>query len=136
MNSQITEWLSMASFNPPATEEAISAVEAEMGIRFPTHYRDFMLESNGAEGGVGAISYLSIWPVESIASLNKAAKVDVFTPGLVYFASNGGGTTYAFDKRDERMPIVEISDYSIHIEEAILLGDTFIDFIEYLFNAE
>lgn len=92
-----------------------------------------MLESNGAEGSIGENSYLAIWSVEEIVPLNKDAKVEEFTPGLVFFASDGGGMAYAFNKREENVSIVEIPDDSIHIEDAKLIGKTFNDFLQNLY---
>ncbi|MDR0514415.1 MAG: SMI1/KNR4 family protein [Coriobacteriaceae bacterium] len=122
--------------NPPATDEAIKEAEDELGMAFPREYREFMLESNGAEGRIGQNSYLAIWPVEEVAPLNKVAKVEEFTPGLVYFGSDGGGIAYAFDKRVVSLPIVKFHDELIHIEEAVKIADTFTGFLQYLYDYE
>jgi hypothetical protein len=134
MNEQVNKLIKSMDFNPPAFNKGINDVELEMGINFPDQYKEFMLESNGAEGRIGENSYLAIWSVEEIVPLNKDAKVEEFTPGLVFFASDGGGIAYAFDKRDENVPIVEIPDDSIHIEDAKLIGKTFNDFLQNLYN--
>ncbi|OPX42028.1 SMI1 / KNR4 family protein [Ruminiclostridium hungatei] len=134
MNEQVKKLIKSMDINPPASEKGISDVELEMGINFPVQYKEFMLESNGAEGRIGENSYLAIWSVEEIVPLNKDAKVEEFTPGLVFFASDGGGMAYAFDKREENVSIVEIPDDSIHIEDAKLIGKTFNEFLQNLYN--
>lgn len=134
INEQVKKLMKSMDFNSPASEKGINDVELEMGINFPDQYKEFMMESNGAEGSIGENSYLAIWSVEEIVPLNKDAKVEEFTPGLVFFASDGGGMAYAFDKRDENVPIVEIPDDSIHIEDAKLIGKTFNDFLQNLYN--
>lgn len=136
MNGHVRKLVGSMNLYPFVTEGNLEVVEAEMGMVFPIQYRDFMLESNGAEGKVGENSYLAIWPIEDIVSLNRDAKVEEFTPGLVFFASDGGGMAYAFDKRCEGMPIVEIPDDSIHIEDAKLRGNTFNEFLQNLYHAE
>lgn len=115
-------------------DAAQKELESEMCINSPDQYKEFMLESNGAEGSIGENSYLAIWSVEEVVTLNKDAKVEEFTPGLVFFASDGGGMAYAFDKREENISIVEIPDDSIHIEDAKLIGKTFNDFLQNLYN--
>jgi len=119
----------------PTTREVMEKAEAELRIKLPDQYIDFMLESNGAEGNVGAKSYLAIWSAEQIVQLNEAYAVNDFTPGLVYFGSDGGGMAYAFDNRVEGIPpIVEFPFESIHVEDAKLCGNTFIEFLQNLYN--
>jgi hypothetical protein len=47
--------------NPPATGKNIEEVGLILGINFPVHYKDFMLQSNGAEGNIGNNAYVAIW---------------------------------------------------------------------------
>ncbi|MDA8146762.1 MAG: hypothetical protein M0Z27_11975, partial [Thermaerobacter sp.] len=91
-----------------------------------------MLEANGGEGMIGDNSYLVIWPAEQIIQLNEAYSVNEFTPGLVYFGSDGGGMAYAFDTKDDRTRIVELPFESIHAEDAKFCGQTFTEFLQYL----
>lgn len=49
MNEQVKKLIKSMDINPPASEKGISDVELEMGINFPDQYKEFMLESNGAE---------------------------------------------------------------------------------------
>ncbi|MCL2137595.1 MAG: SMI1/KNR4 family protein [Coriobacteriia bacterium] len=135
MNERVKELVLSMDLNPPATERELNAVESELGMVFPPQYREFILESNGAEGMIGENSYLAIWSLEEIVPLNTNFKVNEFTPGLVFFASDGGGVAYAFDKRYANTPIVEIPDISIHIEEAEPCGDTFEEFLQHLHEA-
>lgn len=105
-----------------------------MGIHFPDQYISFVLESNGVEGSIGSCSYLAIWPAEQLAILNEEYAVNEFSPGLVYFGSDGGGMAYAFDRRDGKMQIVEIPFESIDIGDIKLLGNTFVDFWQCLYD--
>lgn len=136
MNELVRKFTASMDRNPPATETAIRNTELEIGMTFPAEYREFMLESNGSDGSVGENSYLAIWSIEEIVPLNKDLHVEEYTPGLVFFASDGGGTAYAFDKRLKNVTIVEIPDDSIHIEDAKPCGNTFQAFLENLYNAE
>lgn len=119
--------------NPPASRSVIVDVESKLGIKLPEQYIRFMMEANGAEGKIGN-SYLVIWPAEQIVQLNIEYAVNDFTPGLVYFGSDGAGMAYAFDNRLENNVIVEFPFESIHIEDAKLCGKTFFEFLQYLYT--
>ena len=75
-----------------------------------------------------------IWPIEEIISLNEAYSVNQYTPGILYFGSDGGDIAYAFDIRNENISIIEIPFESIHIEDAQLCAYGFNDFIEKMYN--
>ena len=136
MNENIKRFFAAEDLELPTTEEKLREAEIKLEINFPAQYKEFMLESNGVEGSIGGNSYLAIWHIEEIVELNEAHKVSEFTPGLVYFGSDGGGIVYAFDKRDKNIPIVEFPDDSIHIEDARLCGHTFEEFLQNLYDAE
>lgn len=120
--------------NPPTTREVLNEVEVKLEIKLPEQYVEFMLESNGAEGQVGSSSYLAIWSIEQLVPLNEEYAVNEFTPGLVYFGSDGGGMAYAFDLRGSTITIVEFPFESIEIEDAKFCGNTFVEFLEYLYQ--
>ncbi len=134
MDERIKNLLDKAQLNLPTTREILAEVESKLEIQFPDQYINFMLESNGAEGNVGNNSYLAIWTAEQLVILNEEYAVNEFTPGLVYFGSDGGGMAYAFDKRVGSMPIVEFPFESINIEDVKLCGNTFVDFLQCLFD--
>ena len=119
-------------FAAPADDELIIRTECEMGVEFPEQYKEFMKITNGAEGALGENSYLAIWSLDEIASLNEDYGVRKFTPGLVYFGSDGGGNAYAFDYRGATPVIVEFPFDSIHIEDAVKIADTLEAFISEL----
>jgi hypothetical protein len=136
MNDQITKLTNQLTLRPGAPIALLREVERTFGISFPSQYVDFMTKSNGAEGFVGLNSYLMLWPVEEIVSLNKGYPVHKFAPGLVLFGSDGGGMAYAFDARSRTMPIVTIPFIGLDIKEAKLCGYTFVEFLEYLYNQD
>lgn len=134
MTEQILLLMKDMDFTEPTSEEALTIVENQLNVNFPTQYRKFMLKSNGAEGSIGAHSYLVIWPIDEIVELNEGYGVEEFTPGLIYFGSDGGGMAYAFDSRKSHMPIVEFPFDSIHIEDANLIADTFDEFVKTIYE--
>lgn len=132
MDENIIELISDMDLNEPADEKEIKELENTLGYTLPIEYREFMLYSNGAEGELGAESYLVIWPIEDIISLNEAYNVSQYTPGILYFGSDGGDTAYAFDTRNEAKTIIEIPFISIHIEDARFCAADFYEFIKIL----
>jgi hypothetical protein len=117
--------------NPGAPKELLEKVQSDLKVRLPIQYVDFLLRSNGAEGNVGN-SYLMLFPIEEIASINQANAVDEFAPGLLLFGSNGGGTAYAFDTRSSAMPIVEVPFIGMDLKETKPCGQTFVEFLRHL----
>lgn len=134
MRKETIEMMSEMDFVDPVNTDDITAVENEMNIVFPGQYKDLMKTTNGAEGPLGENAYLSIWPLDEIASLNEEYGVSKFTPGLVFFGSDGGDTAYAFDYRVIPPTIVEIPFDSIEIEDAVKIADTIEDFIAALYQ--
>lgn len=134
MKKETFAMMSEMEFVEPASEELIEAVENEMNIVFPEQYLRFMKLTNGAEGPLGSNSYLSIWPLDEIPPLNDEYGVREFTPGLVYFGSDGGDTAYAFDFRAVPPVIVEFPFDSIDIDNAVKIADTIDGFIAALYQ--
>lgn len=114
----------------------VKEVQLQLGISLPAEYLEFMIESNGADGFVGSNSYLILWPLEELASLNEASGVHEFAPGLLLFGSDGGGTGYAFDSRSDNMPIVDVPFIPLSLEEAKVCAYSFIEFLEYLYEKQ
>lgn len=135
MNENIKNLCKEMELNLPTAKEIIEEVQNKFGIRFPKQYFDFMLFCNGGEGSIGHNSYLVIWPIEQLVDLNKAYAVSDFTPGLIYFGSDGGDMAYAFDAREESFTIVEFPFESIKIDDAKLCGNTVDEFLKYLYNS-
>lgn len=135
MDENLKKFTNNMEFTSPTTKEVLEDIGRKLGITLPNQYIEFMLASNGAEGNIGTNSYLAIWSAEQIVQLNEEYAVNEFTPGLVYFGSDGGGMAYAFDKRENDPPVVvEFPFESIHIEDAKLCGKTFVEFLEYMYN--
>nr|WP_246675264.1 hypothetical protein [Mesorhizobium sp. B2-3-4] len=44
-----------------------------------------------------------------MADFNREYQVEKYAPGILLFASNGGGEAYGFDTHEVAMPIVRIS---------------------------
>jgi len=134
MNNEIFKYIKELELNPPAAQDVLKDLENNKNITLPKDYMEFMLYSNGAEGKIGPKSYLSIWPAEQILELNDEYEVKEFTPSLLYFGSDGGDMAYAFDFSDPTIKIVEYPFVSIHSEDKRICGNSFEEFLSFLFN--
>lgn len=99
--------------------------------RVPTDYVEFMKKANGGHGFVGN-EHLILFRAHEIAGINEAASVERYAPGLLIFASNGGGQSYAFDFRHDKIAIVKFYDMDIGDEEPEWCADSFEGLLSYL----
>ncbi len=98
----------------PAKREAVAELEARLDVKLPDDYKDFLMQSSGAEGPIGTESYLVLWPLDDIVDHNLGYKVAESAPNLLLFGSNGGGTAYAFERLGSDIEVVsaELVDIS------------------------
>jgi hypothetical protein len=73
------------------TETELKKFESASCIRLPEQYAEFMKVTNGGEGHIGKNSYVQLFPLQDLMSINQAAATNRFAPGLFIFGSNGMG---------------------------------------------
>ncbi|RDI07557.1 SMI1/KNR4 family protein SUKH-1 [Pseudomonas fluorescens] len=99
--------LTEGEFNDPAESEILNDLSTHSGMALPKSYIDFLKQHNGGEGFIGE-NYIVFWSAEELADFNREYEVEVYAPGILLFASSGGGEGYGFDTNDAAMPIVRI----------------------------
>ena len=71
-----------------------------MTIQLPAVYRSF-IDTHGLFEGFSAMAHeerdVILWGKDEVTNANAEIEVDVYAPGYVAFAGNGGGEVYAFD---------------------------------------
>lgn len=117
--------------NLGASDEAIDDAASSIGYSLPTDYVGFLRSHNGGEGFVGA-NYLILWTVQELAAFNREYEVEKYAPGILLFASSGGGTCYGFDTRDSTMPVVSMEFIGMSLNDLDLVGSNFSDFLNRL----
>jgi hypothetical protein len=130
----VEKYMMDMDLNESGNLSSINITEENLKIKFPEQYKNFLMTHNGAEGPIGENSYLVVWPIEDIISLNEEYGVFEFTPEILYFGSDGGEMAYAFDRRNLAVKIVEIPFESISIDDAVELSDDFDDFIKLIYG--
>lgn len=117
--------------NAGASAHAIENAISSIGHALPSDYLDFLREHNGGEGFVGG-NYLILWKAEELHDFNCNYEVAKYVPGLIIFASSGGGAGYGFDTRDSMMPIVSVEFIGMNWAEADRIADNFAEFLRKL----
>jgi hypothetical protein len=120
--------------NPPTSREEIERVQRKLSFRLPNDYVEFMLTKNGGEGFIGK-SYLVLWKIEELISMNNAYHVAEFASDLFLFGSDGGGEAFGFDTRSEAPRIVSIPFVAMEIEDAKVVATDFESFLSALFTS-
>jgi hypothetical protein len=118
-----------------ATDSSIVECEKQLGKSLPREYVEFLKMSNGGEGFLGN-SYVILWRIEDLFTLNRAYEVSKYIPGLLIFGSNGGGEAYGFDTRNSQWPIVEVPFVGMDWDLALPRGRSFTHFLQYLRDAK
>ena len=113
-----------------ASEAELAGAEVTLGTRLPSEYREFLLESDGAEGPIGEASYITLWPVGELVSLNESYCVSTFIPGITLFGGDGAGTAYGFRTNGDLFEYVDVPLVGMDLDEVRVLGTTFAEMLE------
>jgi SMI1 / KNR4 family (SUKH-1) len=114
--------------NGPTQPESLDVVETTYGYHLPDDYRHFMTAMNGGEGFVGK-QYIIVWRLEELVPFNRDYQVAQYAPGLVLFASSGGGEAFAFDLRHDDLPIVQVPFVGLDLRHAKRVANSFTDLL-------
>lgn len=135
MDAQIIYWLSDFSWNSSGTsEESIEALRTAVDFELPVGYISLMKEFNGGEGEVGENSWLTLFPVEELVVIQKDYDLLLRkVPHYFLFGKDAADTGYAFHKKNQTFHSFGLmSNFKTDTIENC--GNTFYDFIEYLYN--
>ncbi|MBZ9868009.1 SMI1/KNR4 family protein [Mesorhizobium sp. CA15] len=99
--------LTEGQLDAPAESAVVDGLSARLELKLPKDYTDFLKEHNGGEGFVHD-NYIIFFKAEELADFNREYEVEKYAPGILLFASNGGGEGYGFDTQHPDMPIVRV----------------------------
>jgi hypothetical protein len=114
-----------------ATEEDARHACNVLNFQLPPDYLAVLHFSNGGEGFIQN-SYVRLYSIDELLSLNEAYQVKRFCPGLILFGSNGSGEAFGFDTRQDPLEIVQIPFIPMDFEYARSLGKSFLEFLRAL----
>jgi hypothetical protein len=112
------------TLSPPASVEALRAVERDLGKILPDDYKSFLLEHNGGEGFIGE-HYLILWKAEELSEFNDAYEVSKYAPGFFMFGSTGGGEGFVFDTRASPYRVMRVPFIGMSLDYGIRLAGSF-----------
>lgn len=100
-----------------------------MTITLPDDLKHFIAEHGLFEGFTRNDSpgYVELWAIEDIPQQNAAIEMDVYAPGFLAFAGNGGGEVLAFDAASA---VYMIPLIGMEAAQAIKVADSFAEFAE------
>ena len=100
-----------------------------MTIPLPDDLKRFIAERGLFEGFTrnDRPGYVELWSIEGIPEQNASIEIDVYAPGFLAFAGNGGGEVLAFDAGGVvyMLPLIGMEP-----KYAIKVADSFTEFAE------
>ena len=135
MDKKLAALLSHVEKNENGVSDAlIDTVHQQLDFKLPSDYIEVMKEFNGGEGEVGENSWLLMYPLEDLVSVNQDYSLLMNkVPNLFLFGKDAADSGYAFDKRKQTYHSFGLmSDFET--DPIIFCGNTFYEFIEYLYN--
>ena len=133
MNSQLNILTENLEKRGGLDETLLADFLTRLDFKLPNDYLEYMKNNNGGEGSIGKNSYLNLWSLENLFDWNKNYKVEIYAPGYFIFASDGGGTAYAFDKKEGSIVSFQFIGMLMD-DEPIVLGNDFSSFLDYLYH--
>lgn len=115
----------------PASPAEIEEVERQLDTRLPADYKAFVVSADGTEGWIGG-TYVAFWPVARLVEFNLIVRCADFAPGLLLFATNGGGEGYGFDARGGEWSVVKMQIVGMAWELGLPMAPSFTAFLEAL----
>ncbi len=87
--------------NPPASESEIASLQAKARTTLPPEYLDLLRFGNGGEGPLAlAPLWFQLYSVEECLTLGHSDNTVTKYPNFIFFGSNGGIESIAFDLRN------------------------------------
>lgn len=113
---------------PGVSNQQLQAIFSPLNFTPPADYLQFMAETNGSEGPIGALGYLAIYSAQELLDLN--AQTMTVEPGVLFFATNRGGEGYAFEMGKPSNSIVALELADLDRGRARRMGRNLLEFLE------
>jgi len=93
-----------------------------------------MQEFNGGEGEIGENSWLCLFPIEELASINENYKILMLQiPDYFLFGKDAADTGYAFHKNKKSIHAFGLMS-NFETDPIEFCGNNFVEFLEYLYT--
>lgn len=100
-------------------------------VSLPDDLKRYISERGLFEGFTGSDrpGYVALWSIADVPAHNASIEIDVYAPGFLAFAGNGGGEVLVFDATGVvcMLPLIGMDpEYAIKIAESFsALAETF-----------
>jgi SMI1-KNR4 cell-wall len=113
-------------------ESTIAKVQAQLDFELPKDYLEVIENYNGSEGTVGD-RYLILFSIEKLIQMNiNCHSLMEDLPGYFLFGQNAATTAYLLSKNKSTYHEVEFISGSE--DSLIFCGNSFLEFLEYLYR--
>ncbi|HMH20162.1 MAG TPA: SMI1/KNR4 family protein [Puia sp.] len=133
MTPELTDLIKTLKRELGANNPLLKDLISKLDFKLPQDYFEYLQISNGGEGFIGKNSYLSLWSIENLVPWNSKYEVDAYAPGYFIFGSDGGGTAYAFKKKESEIVAFQFIGMLMD-DEPIKMGDDFVSFLNHLYH--
>ena len=133
MESPFENLLNRLQKNQSPTIEQMQKLTLKIDFLIDHDYFEFIKKHNGAAGFVNKNSYLMLWEIDDLVSLNPYYQDDEFCNAVFLIGSNGSSTSYGIKKTDGsffKAPFIDMPD------ELESCGNNFTKFLLTIANPE
>lgn len=113
---------------PQVSRAEIAGAEDRLGLRLPSAYADWLLETNGLEGWFGE-QYLMLYSLADIVEVTEAAEAAERFANSLVIGSDGGGELMVLDLRHDPAPVVILNTTAAGWAEGCLQASSFDEFL-------
>lgn len=128
MDRKIAEITARMDRRAGVSAQQLQTVFSPLNFTPPADYLQFMAETNGSEGPIGALGYLAIYNTQEL--LDRNAQTMTLEPGILFFATDRGGEGYAFEIDKPSNSIVALEFADLDRGRARPMGKNFLEFLE------
>jgi hypothetical protein len=118
---------------PGLLDEKIKEYLSDFDHPLPSDYLAIFKITNGVKGIISGW-YIDLWKIDELKELNNAYAVQEFIPGIFLIGSNGGGTAYGLDYRNNPPSYVEVPFIGMSFDEIQECGNSFLEFLMHFKN--
>lgn len=121
---------------PGASEEAIRATVARIGVELPRDYLDFLRLSNGGTG-LGPDIFVILFAAEEVGTPGLDYGAPEYAPGLIVIGGDGCGNILGIDTRkSDRLlheyVVLDPAQMDLDSESVQYRGKTFLDMLQHV----
>ena len=130
MNNDLKKYIFKCKSNKLLNSKDFLYIKSLLCSNLTEEYFLFIKEMNGIEGFVGEDSYIMVYSLERLQSLNDGYEIQKNLPNMFMFASNDlDGYVYQIETKK----IYKIDLIGLDLDPVVYISDTLVGFFKYLY---